>query len=254
MKECGKVQSTENEIINVCKSKHIIDVNNVSTYPKFLIDIFKNYDGNEVNYDKVFENCYFRCHHVCCTSTEKNYKKYGILRPYYVNKDGTRGINNKLKNIILEPLKGEKCYDFYSKKYDELLVEEYENNKNLILDWYGKYSCVCYTLDDIVKINRNNPNYEPVISCYGGELFRRIGISDKEAEVIGKNYKSYIVVFKLSYNELKVKIICSDELFNYMIDMYNNKHPKKQFENNVNKDVPPEDIIGMIEIKKNNEY
>lgn len=39
-----------------------------------------------------------------------------------------------------------------------------------------------------------------------------------------------------------------------MIDMYNNKHPKKQFENNVNKDIPPEDIIGMIEIKKNNEY
>lgn len=60
----------------------IIDINDSSTYPNFLIDSFIN--NYEIDYNELFKDYYFKCCHVCCTSDINNYIKYGILRPYYV--------------------------------------------------------------------------------------------------------------------------------------------------------------------------
>lgn len=225
----------------------IIDINDSSTYPSFLIDSFIN--NYEIDYNELFKDYYFKCCHVCCTSDVNNYIKYGILRPYYVNDDGSRGINDKLKEIILEPLKNNTDYVEFSKKYDELLNETYKKNKNTIPDWYGKYSCVCYTLDSLCKINIDNPAYEPIISCYGGEIFRDLGISDKEAERIASNYNSYAIFFKLPYEEIIKKCIYFPNVIEHMKKLYNNEKSDYGFESNVNKDINPEDFIEICEVK-----
>lgn len=225
----------------------IIDINDSSTYPSFLIDSFIN--NYEIDYNELFKDYYFKCCHVCCTSDINNYIKYGILRPYYVNDNEIRGINDKLKEIILEPLKNNKDYAKYSKKYDELLNETYEKNKDKIPDWYGKYSCICYTLDSLCKINRDNSAYEPIISCYGGEIFRDLGISDKEAERIANNYSAYAIFFKLPYEEIIKKCIYFPDVIEHMKKIYNNKKSWYGFENNVNKDIPPDDFIEICEVK-----
>ena len=225
----------------------IIDINDLSTYPNFLIDSFIN--NYEIDYNELFKDYYFKCCHVCCTSDINNYIKYGILRPYYVNDNEIRGINQKLKEIILEPLKGGYDYDTYSEKYDELLEKTYEKAKDIISDWYGKYSCICYTLDSLCKINRDNPAYEPIISCYGGEIFRDLGISDKEAERIANNYSAYAIFFKLPYEEIIKKCIYFPDVIEHMKKIYNNEKSEYGFENNVNKDIPPDDFIEICEVK-----
>ena len=226
---------------------NIIDINDSSTYPKFLVDSFV--EEYEINYDKFFKGYYFKCCHVCCTSDINNYIKYGILRPYYVNIDGSRGINYKLKEIILEPIKNSKDYTKYNKKYDVLLNETYEKNKDKISDWYGKYSCICYTLDSMCKINRDNPVYEQIIRCYGGEIFRDLGISDSEAEKLAVNYKSYAIFFKLPYEEIIKKCIYFPNVIEHMKKIYNNEKSGYEFENNVNKDISLNDFIKICEVK-----
>lgn len=225
----------------------IIDINDSSTYPSFLINSFIN--NYETDYNELFKDYYFKCCHVCCTSDINNYIKYGILRPYYVNDNGIRGINQKLKEIILEPLKGGYDYDTYSEKYDELLEKTYEKDKDIISDWYGKYSCVCYTLDSMNKVNRDNPGYEPIISCYGGEIFRDLGISDSEAEKLAVNYKSYAIFFKLPYNEITKKCIYFPNIIRHMNKIYNNEKSEYGFESNVNQDIDPKDFIEICEVK-----
>ena len=145
------------------------------------------------------------------------------------------------------PFKGYQDYDLYSKKYDEQLEIVYKNNKNLINDWYGKYSCICYTL---VKMNTNDPAYEPIISLYGGEIFRDIGISEKMSEELRKKYKSYIICFKLSYFDVQGKCIYFPDVVDHMRKIYNNKESCYVFENNINKDISPEDIIDILEVNK----
>ena len=225
----------------------LIDINDPTTYPDFLINSFIN--NYEIEYDELFKDYYFKCCHVCCTSNINNYIKYGIVRPYYVNNDGLRGINRTLKEIILEPLKDDFNYNLYSDKYDALLETTYEKDKNIIPDWYGKYSCVCYTLDSMDRVNKDNPGYEPIINCYGGEIFRDLGISDSEAERIATNYKSYAIFFKLPYNEITKKCIYFPNVIEHMKKIYNNVKSEYSFESNVNQDIDPNCFIEICEVK-----
>ena len=225
----------------------IIDINDPSTYPEFLVDYIRN--NYEMDYDRLFKEYYFKCCHVCCTSNIYNYIKYGIIRPYYVNNDGSRGINKQLKEIILAPLKNKKNYSKYYKMYDELLEKTYEKDKNIMPDWYGKYSCICYTLDNISKINTENPVYESIINCYGGEILRDIGISDEDTEKIGKIFKAYAIFFKLPYGEITKKSIYFPNVLEHMKKIYNNEKSEYGFESNVNADISPEDFIEIIEVK-----
>lgn len=156
----------------------IIDINDVNSYPKKLIELFEK-NSKDIDYDEIFKKYYFKCYHACNTYNIENHKKYGIMCPYYVNRDGMKGINYDLKEILLFPFKGYQNYNLYSKKYDEELEKVYERNKNLIPDWYRKYSCIYYTL---IKMDTSSPAYEPIISLYGGEIFRDIGISEKILE------------------------------------------------------------------------
>lgn len=227
---------------------NVIDLSDPLTYPDFLIDSFNN--DYEIEYDLLFKEYYFKCCHVCCTSDINNYIRYGIVRPYYVNLDGTKKINKKLKEIILEPLRDDDDYEKYSLKYDELLEKTYEEKKNDMPNWYGKYSCIHYTLDDLSKINVNNPAYEPMIRCYGGEIFRDLGISDKQAEEIAIKYKSYAIFFRLSYEEMNEKNIYFPRVIEHMKLIYKNEKSPHGFENNVNKDINFNDFIEIIEVKK----
>lgn len=224
----------------------IIDINDVNSYPKKLIELFEK-NSKDIDYDEIFKKYYFKCYHACNTYNIENYKKYGIMRPYYVNRDGMKGINYDLKEILLFPFKGYQNYNLYSKKYDEELEKVYERNKNLIPDWYGKYSCIYYTL---IKMDTSSPAYEPIISLYGGEIFRDIGISEKILEELGKKCKSYIICFKLSYYEIQEKCIYFPEVVEHMKKIYDNKKSNYRFENNINKDIAPQDIIDFIEVNR----
>ena len=230
---------------------NVIDVNDIQTYPDEIIQSFK-LDVADIDCDKLFENYSFKCCHVCCTSNIENYKKYGIIRPFVVNNDGTIKINYILKNIILKPLTNDINYSYYCNKYDELLINEYEKNKNIdrINNWFGKYSCVCYTMDNLNNIVPENSCYEPLLRFYGGEIFRDIGVSADFAEDIGNKYKAYAIFFKLSYKELICKCILIEDIYKHMKKIYSIGKSEYGFENNINKDIPPSDIIEICEVKK----
>ena len=224
----------------------LIDINDPTTYPDFLINSFIN--NYEIEYDELFKDYYFKCCHVCCTSNINNYIKYGIVRPYYVNNDGLRGINRTLKEIILEPLKDDFNYNLYSDKYDALLETTYEKDKNIIPDWYGKYSCVCYTLDSMDRVNKDNVDL--VLSEIDDfEIFRDLRISDSEAERIATNYKSYAIFFKLPYDEITKKCIYFPNVIEHMKKIYNNVKSEYSFESNVNQDIDPNCFIEICEVK-----
>ena len=227
----------------------IIDINNVESYPTELIELFKE-DNKQIDFENLLKNYYFKCAHICCTDNIDNYKKHGIMRPYQVNKDGSTRINDNLKNIILLPLKNYTDYNLYFSKYDEVLENTYKKDKDLIDDWYGKYSCVCYTLDSINKINANNPAYEPIINLYGGEVLRDIGVPEKIVEELGSKYKTYIIFFKLSYHEVAKKCIYPPDIIEHMRIKYDNRKSNYEFENNVNKDIHPDDFIEIYEVNK----
>ena len=228
---------------------NIIDINDVSTYPKELLYGFDN--NTDINYDLVFANYDFKCVHVTCTSDIENYNLLGIMRPFRVFSNNHFEINTTLKDIMLKPISNREDYSYYADKYDSLLLKVYEANKDIVKDWYGKYSCVCYTMDPIGKINTDNPGYEPMIDCYGGEIFRDLGFSDKEAEEIAKDCKAYAIFFKLSYDEIKNSpTIIFSNLINHMKKMYMFGNSDYGFESCINKDIPPTDFIEIKEIDK----
>ena len=226
--------------------KNIIDVNDVSSYPEEIIKSFTD-DIDSINFDNLFKNYYFKCVHVCCTSNIENYKKYGIMRPLIANDYDKFQTNQILKEIILKPINNN---EEYSKKYDELLEENFNESKGKIVDWYGKYSCVCYTLDGINKIVSEDPGYDPLINFYGGEIFRDIGISYQEAELIAKKYKSYAIFFKLHYDEINQRGIMIEDIYKHMKKMFLGEKSEYGFENSINKDISPNDFIEICEVKK----
>lgn len=223
----------------------IIDINDVLTYPEELINLFNN--DNDTILDEIFMNYSFKCSHVTCTYDINNYYKSGIMRSFKIFKNGDWEINQELKNIILKPISNLSNYVEYADKYDKILLKEYEENKNLDNNWYGKYSCVCYSLDDISKINSDNPCYELLIKCHGGEIFRDLGLSDVDAEKIASNYKAYVISFKLSYEEIKKGILMED-LIKHMKLMYKIGKSDYEFEGSINKDISPNDFIEIIEV------
>lgn len=224
---------------------NIIDINDVSSYPKEIVKTFFDNVGG-IKFDALFNSYYFKCVHVCCTTDIENYKKYGIMRPLIANNCDTFEINQILKEIILKPIKE---YKEYSKKYDELLEENFNESKGKIVDWYGKYSCVCYTLDGINKIVSEDPGYDPLINFYGGEIFRNIGISYQEAELIAKKYKAYAIFFKLHYDEINQKCIMIEDIYKHMKKMFLGEKSEYGFENRINKDISPNDFIEICEVK-----
>lgn len=228
----------------------VIDINDIKSYPTQLIHLFENQE-NDINYDEIFHNYYFKCCHLCCTGNIENYIKYGIMRPYIVNKDHTQKINYDLKKILLKPFEKFPNFKLYLKRYDEQLEKEYQKNKSLVNDWYGKYSCICYVLG---QIDICSPAYEPIVNLYGGEMLRDIGISEQVLEELGSKLKSYLIYFKLSYFEVNEKCISIPEVVEYMRKIYindNNEKLNSVFENNINKDIPHEDFINIVEVKKN---
>lgn len=223
----------------------LIDINDVVTYPKKLINLFNN--DSEVIPDEIFLNYNFKCSHVTCTYDINNYYVFGIMRPFKILKNDDWEINKELKNIILKPISNLSNYVVYVDKYDKVLLKEYEENKNLDDNWYGKYSCICYSLDDISKINSDNPCYESLIKCYGGEIFRDLGFSDEDAEKIASNYKAYVISFKLSYEEIKKDILMED-LIKHMKLMYKIGESGYEFEGSINKDISQNAFIDVKEV------
>lgn len=227
----------------------IIDIYDLSTYPEKIVKTF-SLDADSINYDELFSNYYFKCCHVRCTNNIENYKKYGIMRPFVVNNDGTTKINNILKNIILNPLTNDINYNDYCNKYDELLINEYEENKGIINDWFGKYSCVCYTIDYIKNIVTEKTCYEPLLRLYGGEIFSDISVPSTIVEDIGRKSKAYAIFFKLFYKELACKCIRIEAVYNHMKKLYSTGKSDHEFENNINKDISPSDFIEICEVDK----
>lgn len=226
-----------------------IDVNDKSTYPIDVINMLKN-EYNEEKFTQLLNKYFFLCSHVTNTFNIDNYYNNGIQRPFIASNQKNGKINYKLKNIILDPLKKSKNYEYYSKKYDEVLEKEYIKNKSLINDWYGKYSCVCFVLDEKKRINLNNPVYEPLIKYYGGELLRDIGISEEELKQIGANTKAYAIFFKIPYNDLKFKIDVK-KLYEHMKLIYNNEDSIYECQGYVNRDISHSDFIKIKELKIN---
>lgn len=225
----------------------VIDINDVLTYPEEICHLFRNNESFDPNI--LLGKYDFKCCHVCCTLDINNYYKFGIMRPFRVFNDNCVEVNTILKDLILSPISNYVDYKQYADNYDKLLYKEYEDNKDLVDDWYGKYSCVCYTMDNLSKINVSNPCYEPIINCYGGELFRDLGFSDKQAEEIAKDYKSYVIFFRLSYDEINKRIYIGN-LIEHMRLMYTTGKSHYGFEGSINKDISPNDFIDVKELKK----
>jgi len=229
----------------------LVDVNNVQTYPNKLLESFEN-NIEEINYDEIFKDCYFKCCHVCCTNNIDSYTKYGIMRPYIVNGDGTRQINETLKKILFRSFEGDSNLIDYEKRYDALLEKEYLECKVKVDNWYGKYSCVCFTLDSIEVVNVNNSGYEPLIKYYGGEIFRDLfGEDAKKVIELGKQSQSYAIFFQLSYDDMKSAHIYFGSIINHMRKMYKRESSEYSFEGHINKDISPSDFIEVKELKVN---
>lgn len=99
----------------------LIDINDVSTYPRELTVLFDN-DG-DINTDDILSDCDFKCCHVSNTYNIENYYKFGIMRPFIVYPDNQVEINTILKDIILKPIVHMKDYEDYSKAYDKRLQD-----------------------------------------------------------------------------------------------------------------------------------
>jgi hypothetical protein len=230
---------------------NLIDINDVTTYTNKVIDAIKmNKKFTDETIDELFSNCFFLCCHICCTINIDNYKNYGILVPFSINENKQILINETLKEILLRPFINDKQYKLYVKKYDDFIVKSYEKDKNLIENWYGKYSCVCFTLDNLNKITIKNPVYEPIINCYGGEILRDIGIPEKKLFIIAKEMKSYAIFFKLEYSQMKNRGILFSNVYEHMKRIYNNEKSYYGFESNINRGILPTEIVKICEVKE----
>lgn len=225
---------------------NVIDIYNPATYPKNFEEILNNYTNKKV--DEIFNNYFFKCAHVTCTCDINNYYKYGIIRPSKVV-DGNLIINYLLKELILEPLVDNSNYEDYSKKYDKALMEEYNREKDKVVDWYGKYSSVYFSMDIISEIKVDNSKYTSLIENFGGELCGAVVLSEEKVKEIGDRYNSYAIFFKLSYEEIK-KAGQVKKVINIMEKMCTKGITSDRVESCINKDISPSDFIEIIKIEK----
>lgn len=229
---------------------NIIDIYDVNTYPKELLK-FLNSIKNKSMYNKYVEEfCsiikehYFKVVHVTVTMNIENFKKYGIQRPFVANSSNEYYINEKVKQIILEPIKNYFIEEEYIKscnKYDAELINEF--NKSLIddvSDWFGKYSHVCYSFSTFENLI-DNSIYE---FNYGGEL-----LPEEVGQELKKYAKKYAIFFKIKVGEiLDDPNIMPENLIAFMISCLDGKKIDIQFEGSVNRDISVEDFVEIKEI------
>lgn len=229
---------------------NIIDIYDVNTYPKELLIFLNNIkDKSEYNeyvdeFCSIMNEYYFKVVHVTVTMNIENFKKYGIQRPFVANSSNEYYINEKVKQIILEPIKtyfSKEEYIQSCNKYDDELNKEF--NKSLMIgipNWFGKYSHVCYsfsTFDNLI----DNSIYE---FNYGGEL-----LSEEVGQELKKYAKKYAIFFKIKCSEiLDTTGIMSEKLIDFMIYYLDEKSTDIQFEGSVNRDINVEDFLEIKEI------
>lgn len=237
---------------------NIIDVNKIETYPQELVNYFKLLKNNNIskleydNLDKIIDiisNFQIKCYHINRVYDIKTIKKYGILRPLISDSD-VFNISKKCKEVILKPVKdmsSSQKYNEISMKYDEQLVKSFKNSSNndLPIDWYGKYSNICYFIDTIENIMERLDCEYCLVYKYGGELIEDLLLQDDEYINIKKIGKPYILEFALSIDEIRGNNRIMDGLYNMFLS---NKH--FEFESAINMDIKCSRIINIIELKE----
>ncbi len=127
-----------------------------------------------------------------------------------------------------------------------MIKEYFENNDCENEQWYGKYSNVCYTMDDMAEIKRNS-GYIELYKNYGGEIISDCIDKNKFSEEIPNIGKPYAIFFKLRINEIKDL----KSKYDYMFSKYINNTIKISTESQINKDISANDIIEIKEIESN---
>lgn len=229
---------------------NIIDIYDVNTYSKELLKFLNSIKDKSVYNEYVEQFCsiikeyYFKVVHFTVTMNIENFKKYGIQRPFVANSSNKYYINEKVKQIILEPIKTyftEEEYIKSSNKYDAELINEF--NESLIDDvpnWFGKYSHVCYSFSTFENLI-DNSIYE---FNYGGEL-----LPEEVGQELKKYAKKYAIFFKIKGSEILNGLnIMPEKLMAFMIYYLDGKNIDIQFEGSVNKDINVEDFLEIKEI------
>lgn len=215
---------------------NIIVLNDKSTYPK---NILKDND-----YNQDLDNYFIQCVSVSRVYDVSSILTNGLLRPYVVDKKtGNNYVSKMLEEIILKPYKNITSIDYESicKAYEDNIVHHYEKASG-IEDYYGKYSVIAFNFDDYDTVNLIDSGYEHFKTQYGGELF------DYDTANLVYNYTKPVAIF------FKVKI-CDlplferRKLYNDMYCILNNIPLKVYPTSYIFKDISPEDIIEVKELK-----
>lgn len=229
---------------------NLIDLFNVETYPQKFIDII-NQKGLEIDYfdvDNIFENSYIKCAHTTRVYDKSTIEQYGLLRPFVVdnNEKDKYHIVDVLKNIVFEPYKkycSDKELNDKILSYNNMLINEYKNNRNSSLeDYYGKFSVVHFTYDNIDRVTINDfGGYKNFLVYHGGEL-----LDFKIADLVKNDTKPYVIFFKVRIFDLPCQVRYG--LYDDMARVYLNKEFIVYPIGYINKDIPSSDIIEIKEV------
>lgn len=229
---------------------NLIDLFSADTYPQKFIDII-NQKGLEIDYfdvDNIFENSYIKCAHTTRVYDKSTIEQYGLLRPFIVdnNEKGQYHIADVLKSIVFEPYKkyySEKKLEKMMISYDSTLIKEYKRSNDLPLeDYYGKFSVVHFTYDNIDRVTINDfGGYKNFLVYHGGEL-----LDFKIADLVKNDTIPYVIFFKVRIFDLPNQV--RYELYDDMARVYLNKEFIVYPKGYINKDIPSSDIIEIKEV------
>lgn len=232
----------------------LIDLFDIATYPQEIINELKD-DDSELDYyelDKTLDDFYIKCAHTTRIYDKSTIEQYGLLRPLIVdNPENDRyHINEELKSIIFEPYM--KVFDNkeiikMKQDYDSLLIDDYKKNKNSPLeDYYGQYSVVHFTYDNINRVSVDDFNgYKNFLSYHGGELIDMVTVSPLVAGIT----KPYVVFFRIKISDLPEQE--RKDLYNDMNRFYFKKEFVCYPSGYINKDISKDNIIEVKELVVN---
>lgn len=231
---------------------NLIDLFDVKTYPQEFINVLNKNDIEVSSYDldEILNNFYIKCVHTTRVYDKFTLEQNGLLRPFVVddNENEKYHINNRLKEFIFEPYNSvfsNKEIEDMKINYDNLLINEYiQNRKAPVDEYYGKFSVVHFTYDNISRVAVDDYNgYKNFLIYQGGEL-----LDWKVSRLSEKNTKPYVIFFRIKIADLPNQVRVS--LYDDMARVYSKKEFIVYPSGYVNKDIPSSDIIEVKEIDK----